>query len=494
MDPTDDFLSLAREGHVQDGDVGDTWSYASASEPREGDLDAGYLYSRWQLLDLRQSLLGLKLMDMDPSRASMELAAAQYRRARHRSLASLAPLFLPTVVRHIRGVATEDDPAFAAFRRAENVEDLLDTAGVRPQDLRRDAEDLLSEAMSLDPLDSWWPLVRFAGAAAWERLKGPCLDALWMRVGGEMLLLAHESLAREGVLDALVDVSAGAVAHPLTARVSLRGVSTKSLEQALNSFGLSPHPRVLLMLEGQTEMEHFADLLALRHLDSPSLVRLHNCRGASNKPHLLAQYAVTPRIRQRVGDRQHIDGQPTALFIAMDPEQIWRDSEREKTTRTLKGHIREDIEAQDGRITDDDLDQLVTVRVWGPESYELANFTDDELVEGLTEVAQLQGHDSGDPLEWRSKLYRLLAEERARAGTGNAHVPTIGTVFHQIGMREQKVHLAKALWPMLREKYEAERAAGNVTTPVLQVLEEVGRLVQTFSHTGGFALEWPEGS
>jgi regulatory protein YycI of two-component signal transduction system YycFG len=48
--------------------------------------------------------------------------------------------------------------------------------------------------------------------------------------------------------------------------------------------------------------------------------------------------------------------------------------------RKLQAAIREEVRYQDADISQDDLDILVSVHVWGDDKYELANFTDDELV------------------------------------------------------------------------------------------------------------------
>jgi hypothetical protein len=57
-------------------------------------------------------------------------------------------------------------------------------------------------------------------------------------------------------------------------------------------------------------------------------------------------------------------------------------------------------------------------------------------------------------------------------------------------VREDKVGLAKLLWPVLRAKCEAEYVSDNVKTPVLKLVLEVRQLVDRL--TGIFALDGPE--
>jgi hypothetical protein len=56
-------------------------------------------------------------------------------------------------------------------------------------------------------------------------------------------------------------------------------------------------------------------------------------------------------------------------------------------------------------------------------------------------------------------------------------------------VRQDKVELAKVLWPILRAKFGAELAADNIKTPVLKLVVDVRQLVARL--TGIFALRGP---
>jgi hypothetical protein len=98
------------------------------------------------------------------------------------------------------------------------------------------------------------------------------------------LLRAHEELAEAGVVAPLPDLIGKNWWTGWTAlhdRVDSQRSGGKSLERALGAFGLSPHPKVLLLVEGDTEMLHLPRLLDLFGLNRPHLVRVQNCRSSN---------------------------------------------------------------------------------------------------------------------------------------------------------------------------------------------------------------------
>ncbi len=106
---------------------------------------------------------------------------------------------------------------------------------------------------------------------------------------------------------------------------------------------------------------------------------------------------MTPRLgRQEADGSWRLTATPTALVIAMDPENKWATPEnRANECRKLQAAIREEVVLQGGDIGQEELDVLVNIHVWGDQKYELANFTDDELLAALAELAR--GRDDTDP-------------------------------------------------------------------------------------------------
>ena len=201
-----------------------------------------------------------------------------------------------------------------------------------------------------DPLREWLPLVRHANHSAWSKLRGEPLDCLWLRIGAEILLRAHEELAANGDLEPLPDISGADWWTPLHDRLSRTSSNAEPLERALAKFGLSPYPRVLVLVEGETELVHFPLLLEQFGLNRPEYVRVQLCKGAGVNPQLLARYAISPRIGGKLGDAWQLNATPTALVIAMDPENMWATAEkREGQDRKIKKAIREQVGLQADR-------------------------------------------------------------------------------------------------------------------------------------------------
>jgi hypothetical protein len=218
---------------------------------------------------------------------------------------------LPGVLRHIRLPPGIDRERLQRYRFESDVLEMLNAVGFDPARLKNEAEALLGNAHTRDPLAQWLPLIRHASHSAWSKLRGEPLHCLWLRIGAEVLLRAHEDLAVSGHLEPLPDVTG--VFSLLHRRLGQASSDTDTLEEALGSFGLSPHPRVLLLVEGKSELKHLPPLLSEFGLDQPERVRIQQLQGASDNPHLLARYAVTPRVGRELGGGRQLVATPTAL-------------------------------------------------------------------------------------------------------------------------------------------------------------------------------------
>jgi hypothetical protein len=121
----------------------------------------------------------------------------------------------------------------------------------------------------MDPLGSWWDLVRFGRRDRWDKLKGEAVLALDHRVAAEMLLRFHEDLAAAGAAP-IIEPPDRRYADPRHRQIPR---DDAGLEQAVTDFGLSPHPSLVLVLEGETEM-----VLVPRALDAPVAIARPACQ------------------------------------------------------------------------------------------------------------------------------------------------------------------------------------------------------------------------
>jgi hypothetical protein len=481
-------LLAAAEGRLRDpADEGYSvaWPYRMPYGEQPDRWWNGFVYSSWQLLDLRHVIDEHRAI-----KAGWRAGPHPPRTARDRrltlALAALAPRYLPGVLSRLSRPPDVEEEQLRRFRAEADPQELLRSAGFEVSELQQVADVLLLTARSDDPMAKWVKLLRYASYTGWSKIRGEPLDCMWRRVAAEVLLRAHEDLAASGVVEPLPDLTGSTWRAPQHDRLTPRYAEAETLERALAEFGLSPHPRVILLLEGKTEQRHVPRLLAEVGLTQPQQVRVQPCRSSSVNAHLIARYGITPRIGRRVGDRWLLDASPTALVLAMDPENHFATADkRAEQRRKLQAAIRQEVRDQGADISQDDLDILVSVHVWGDDKYELANFTDDELVPAIAQLATTYGATGTASQAWEKELREHLRDARQR------HLD-IDAPLGQIKAPKDKVALADILWPVLHAKCERELAAGTVTTPVLQIVMEVRRLVARLS--GVFALEAPPGT
>ncbi len=443
-----------------------------------GAWDDGYVYSSWQLLDLPSALNVLQWASTGADSRSSEDLAAKYRR-RSLALAALSSRHLPQIWGQMPLPGGIDAFEFNQTRYSITEADLLALVDVDATLLPEYADRHLIDGHS-DPMIEWWPLLRHADHKGWATLHGKPRQALWQRIAAEILLRAYEELAGTGAVEPLPDLGTTMAWTPQMDRITLKSTAAPPLEAALGQFGLSPHPRVTVVVEGQTELFHIPRLLDELGLNRPNRVRVVNAHGAGVNPQLLARYAITPRMDHKRGNTYVLASTPTALFIVMDPEKKWRDEPSRKNEETkLKNAVREEVEAQGATIRDDELDTLIQVRVWGAREFELANFSDEELAGGLAVLWEHQTGAEPDP-EWGAKAATALRDCREKD-------LKFATVFGKLRLNEDKPKLAEILYPKLLEKFESE-IANSAKTPVVEVVLDIRNMVLRLSGSGYILL------
>ncbi|MFJ3998250.1 hypothetical protein [Streptomyces parvus] len=477
-------MGAAQEGRLRDPrqeGYSAAWPYV-----RPDGVDArswwnGFIYSSWQLIGLNEALVRYGIVrqaDIWPIRRPasgihpMVLA-----------LVALSPRYLGSILGRINLPGGVEEKELWRFRSGFPTEELLRLSGFNPAGLRGYAETLLAQAHSRDPLVKWLPLVRHTSYSGWSKMKADPLDCMWKRVAAEVLLQAHDDLAEDGLVEPLPVLTGEGWWTPLHDRWNPRYEEAATLERALGDFGLSPHPKVIVLVEGETELIHVPRLLAELGLTDPQQVRVQRCKGSKVSPQLIARYGVTPRVGRRVGDVWLLDATPTALVVAMDAENKWATPEKcEAERQALLAAVQEEARSQGAEIPEDYLDFLVTVRVWGEDKYELANFTDDELIPAIAHVADRE--PEADSLEWRARMRQFL--EESRAVHHDIKVP-IG----RMRIKVDKVAMAEALWPVLRGKLEREFSEPVPATPVIDLAKRVYDVCQRIS--GIRAMRVPDG-
>lgn len=147
---------------------------------------------------------------------------------------------------------------------------------------------LLWDAKGLDETGDLYDLVRRAAPDAWEGLSGRTLMAHDLRIAAEILARTVEMAEDVVVADDRHEIPVGAQ------RLSTR---SRDLEDLLTTNGLSPHPSLVVIVEGQTEHRLLPRVMeTLGHPVRPDRIRIENREGIDEPIHLLARYAARPTL------------------------------------------------------------------------------------------------------------------------------------------------------------------------------------------------------
>lgn len=394
-------------------------------------------------------------------------------------LAALEARYLPTVDPEWLRLTNVEVEEWDEYRTGYDPMAVADLLEVTPEETLAFAEWLLHRAHKLDPTGDWSRLIRRAPERGWKSLTGDALVALDHRLAAEVLLLFYEDLAERNAAPPLPQLPRLAW-HPLFERISDQG--DEQLDSLLAHLGVSPHPGVVLVVEGETEellVPRVFDHLELRR--TPDLVRVLCMRGADSELPLVAAATVAPLLGQRRGDSYDMIRPPTRLVIAVDQDQGWDTPEKiARKRRNIIAAIRKVIAAQGATVSNEDLETFVVVKQWAAKCFEFAHFDDLELADGLRRI-----HPTCGGLD-RVALIARIASTRARG-------LDIKKVWDQTwAPQPSKIALADALWPTLKAKIDDARRSETKPMPhVAEVVHDAYLLAQQSTY-GTFVIRAAE--
>ena len=157
-----------------------------------------------------------------------------------------------------------------------------------------------------------------------------------LRIGAELMLRYHDELAR------------ARKAKPIEPNLSRfrdefhgRLRSADSKERVLTDFGLSPHHRLILVLEGGTERLIFPRLM--EHLGislSREFIAIEDAEGVDTDLGPLVAYAIAPQIdppTDAAGRRDYLQpARPlTRVLFAADPERSMETAKQREARRRV---------------------------------------------------------------------------------------------------------------------------------------------------------------
>lgn len=404
-----------------------------------------YLYSHYQLLDLPLVERAVPLLRRPRAEwgrwQRLDFKHLQKAASRSRDLVplleALEPRYLPDIIAKYRLSRIGADDERAEYLRSFSAADLLGASGWGTKELYESAGRLIHTAESRDPLRGWLDLVRQVHPDMWPRLRGDALLAIELRAAAEMIYRLLERLQADGLADPFPAIPKRAP-HELNMRIRRdRG----ALDDVLMSFGLSPHPAVVLALEGPTEMT--VAPLAMEVLDIPhraSFIRLIDAGSETRDHGFMAQYVALPSLGPREGHLASFERPPTRYLIAVDGDRRFSDpTRREQKRQKWVGVLFESLPAgYQTPAARQELDSLVLLDVWADGvDFERAHFTDHELAEALMATGLQPANATVDSL--RAELEKARAAQRP-----------IDVVWAPWSNKPRKPELALLLWPALR--------------------------------------------
>ena len=444
-----------------------------------------FLYSRYQLLvsasrvrDLVRRMRGRR----DPSgsiRYRIRLwpwEQEAVRTADDRLVVTLCALearYRPEVIGRVAlgegGVAAREQ-----FEREFDPVTLLEWLGMTPEAVLEAGERLLSIADFTDPLGDWWDVVRFGRRDRWDRLKGEALLALDHRIAAELLLRFHEDLAAHGATVPAQQPDP-MYADPRHHRIP-RG--DERLEATVTEFGLSPHPAMALVIEGESEVEVIPRALDTFLPSWRSRVRWVNAHGVDVDLDALTAYAGQLALGREHGEIVLLDRPFTRFLIVFDPEGSFATAaQRDEKRRRWAARIQETLPEphRSSPVVTPQITQLVEVDTWGA-PFEFAHFTDGEIARAATRVAR----------RLNPTAPRIVARSVAQV---RRHGGDLGNLWKRWPYRGvTKPAVAEELWPSLEHRlHEATRAGDITTVPLGRVLLRVAELSSLPRH--GWALQ-----
>jgi hypothetical protein len=333
---------------------------------------------------------------------------------------------------------------------------------IRADGLQELAERLLVRANFLDPNRSWLDLIRQIAPERWTELKGAGRLAIDLRVSAELVLSCYEDLADANAAPDLPDLPPSA-SHPRKDRIAQDPLT---LDRTLTHYRLSPHPAVLLLPEGPSDrLLLYKTLELLKVRGGRSFIDIASTGGIDKNFDTLIGFSA-PEPDQELNDLVIASRPITRFMRVVDAEgrmatAVGRHKEHDHLVRQIN-----DVWTSKGGppLQPTELDGLVEVVTWGTLPMEFANFTDEELARGISDLS------SHRPPVLATDLERIRNEAVPGA--------RLKALMKRRGI--DKVRLAEALWPILDARIRRLMTAGREEeTPIVRIIRRAMELGMT---------------
>jgi hypothetical protein len=265
---------------------------------------------------------------------------------------------------------------------AQNVEKLFD---LTPEKLKHAYEALGASASFCDPLDNWANLVEFVSLKKKQTLKGKALRAQSYRDAANMLRLLHKDLYGEE-LRPTHQIFGEVINHfpELEAREDVR----KYLEFVVNQYDLNPRPKMVLFVEGESELALINAIFYNYYGYHPGRagIELVNLRGVNNA----TGDKKADRFRAIIRLVDYLHHHQTMTFLVLDREN-YAEKLKANVAKAKSLHGEERLAVPKEHIV-----------LWKT-ALEFDNFSD-------TEIAKAMSHLAGDNSAFSRAEVKLCRE------------------------------------------------------------------------------------
>jgi hypothetical protein len=376
---------------------------------------------------------------------------------------ALEPVYYWRIIGTLNTPLDFDIEAFVRWRFELDPRWLLDWLDVNGDWIRGRAGYILDWGQRFDKLGRWSEVVGAGDPKRWNDLEGTPRLVMDMRVASELLLRYYDRLVGEEL--------AAPLPKPPRTRTpyDLRLKRRRPLDALLTDFGLSPHPQLILIVEGATERLLVPRVMQkLGVAGDEDFISVQDAEGVTTNLGPLLAY-LAPQPGDDESDRYVRPLRPlTRFLIVFDPEgPVATDADREERRQVWVERIMRALPRQmQTPIVREQVDILVAIRTWNArgESFEFAHFTDRELARAIDKLDQRPRKPAPE------KLLELVS--RFRAGNKN---------LKPLLKASGKPELADELWPLLERKLDRALAKQTETRiPVVPIVDEATRMAQEY--------------
>lgn len=328
------------------------------------------------------------------------------------------------------------------YCRSWKAQEILEDFKLELDDIKRIQEKLASDAQHIDPLGEWYDLVSFISISQRKRLKNKALLAQELYSMEYMLRLFYKELTG----DSLFKPSESASWE--SDKFYGKGTSDdemKFLEFLTNQYHLNPKPRLILVVEGESEEKQIPRLVENMFGCSFSKLGIYvmNLHGVSN-------FSGTKKNDKYGALEKFIDyhhSKNTIVFVVLDNEGL--------AGKVKKKLLKKRSILNKGRM----VTKEEYIHLWERKSIEFSNFSNQEIAKSMSELAE------------QKDLFTANEIEQAYESTLKKESDSLSLLYKKkTGADQCKPKLLKMLFDLI---IEMDSFKAKKEKPVVLVLDRV---------------------